>query len=70
MLKHVQDGNGDKACFLWEGNDVGVQSSTTYKQLQDKVCQVSSRGAAGRRGGRGAGRGRVQCRARACLSAG
>ena len=38
--RHVKDGNGDRVCFYWEGNDVDQQTTTTYKQLHDQVCQV------------------------------
>ncbi len=38
--RHVKEGNGDRVAFFWEGNDVGQATTTTYKQLQDMVCQV------------------------------
>lgn len=38
--KHVLEGNGDRTCFFWEGNDEGVDSKTSYKELLEMVCQV------------------------------
>ena len=38
--RHVKEGNGDRVAFFWEGNDVDQATTTTYKQLQDMVCQV------------------------------
>lgn len=48
--RHVKEGHGDRVCFFWEGNDVGQETTTTYKQLLDQVCQVNKQG---RRSGRG-----------------
>lgn len=42
--RHVKEGNGDRVAFFWEGNDVDQASTTTYKQLQDMVCQVRGAG--------------------------
>ena len=41
--RHVKEGNGDRVAFFWEGNDVGQATTTTYKELQDMVCQVRRR---------------------------
>ena len=37
--RHVKAGNGDRVAIYWEGNDEGVQSKTTYKELLDMTCQ-------------------------------
>lgn len=40
--RHVEDGNGDRVAFLWEGNDVGQDSQMTYKEVLDKVSQCAN----------------------------
>jgi acetyl-CoA synthetase len=35
--RHVKAGKGDKVAFYWEGNDVGISSTLTYKELLAKV---------------------------------
>lgn len=40
--RHVAAGRGDKVAFLWEGNDVGVGGSWTYKQLLTEVCKIAN----------------------------
>ncbi|PRW59907.1 acetyl-coenzyme A chloroplastic glyoxysomal-like [Chlorella sorokiniana] len=40
--RHVKEGNGDRVAFFWEGNDVGQATTTTYKELQDMVCQIAN----------------------------
>lgn len=39
--RNVNEGRGDKVAFYWEGNDVGVSGSWTYKQLLDEVLYFS-----------------------------
>ncbi|KAL4422637.1 hypothetical protein ABPG75_008834 [Micractinium tetrahymenae] len=38
----VQAGNGDRICYIWEGNDPGQERNVTYKQMLDMVCQIGS----------------------------
>lgn len=45
----MKAGDGDRVCFFWEGNDEGVESVTTYKQLLDQVCQVRAGPSVGQR---------------------
>lgn len=49
--RHVLEGNGDRTCFIWEGNDPANSSSMTYKEVQEQVCRVVSSGL--KLGGRG-----------------
>lgn len=44
--KHVKEGNGDRVCFLWEGNDLDQDKKMTYQEVLDEVCQLVSRAAA------------------------
>ncbi|GAB4821780.1 hypothetical protein N2152v2_008826 [Parachlorella kessleri] len=39
--RHVLSGKGDRVAFYWEGNDVGRDSTLTYKQLLDMTNQAS-----------------------------
>ncbi|KAL4449020.1 hypothetical protein ABPG77_007737 [Micractinium sp. CCAP 211/92] len=39
---HVQAGNGDRTCFIWEGNDPGQERTVTYKEMLDMTCQIGS----------------------------
>jgi len=38
----IEKGKGDKVAFLWEGNDVGVDSKMTYKEVKDEVCKLAN----------------------------
>uniref|UniRef100_A0A7I4BMW4 acetate--CoA ligase n=1 Tax=Physcomitrium patens TaxID=3218 RepID=A0A7I4BMW4_PHYPA len=40
--RHVEAGLGDKVAFYWEGNDLGVDASLTYKEVLEKVCQLAN----------------------------
>eukprot|EP00803_Ostreobium_quekettii_P004820 evm.model.scf_892.6 EVM.evm.TU.scf_892.6 scf_892:44845-46746(-) len=40
--RHVLAGDGDKVAFLWEGNDPGVSSAMTYRQVQEQVCRLAN----------------------------
>jgi acetyl-CoA synthetase len=40
--RHVKEGRGDRVCFFWEGNDVGVSKKMTYKEVLDAVCQAAN----------------------------
>ncbi|XP_047310361.1 acetyl-coenzyme A synthetase, chloroplastic/glyoxysomal [Impatiens glandulifera] len=40
--RHIESGNGDKIALYWEGNELGQDSSLTYKQLLEKVCQLAN----------------------------
>ena len=40
--RHVKAGNGDRVAIYWEGNDEGVQSQTTYKELLDMTCRQAA----------------------------
>lgn len=40
--RHVKAGNGDRVCFLWEGNDLGQDRKMTYSEVLDEVCQLVS----------------------------
>lgn len=31
--RHVKTGNGDRVCFLWEGNELRDDATMTYKQV-------------------------------------
>ena len=38
--RHVKAGNGDRPCFLFEGNDRGQERVLTYKQTLAEVCRL------------------------------
>ena len=40
--RHVQAGNGDRACFIFEGNDPGRTYSLTYAQVLAEVSRVAN----------------------------
>ncbi|GBF92828.1 hypothetical protein Rsub_05447 [Raphidocelis subcapitata] len=40
--RHVQEGNGDRPCFLWEGNEPSDDSVMSYKQVLDEVCRMAN----------------------------
>ncbi|GAQ82983.1 AMP-dependent synthetase and ligase family protein [Klebsormidium nitens] len=40
--RHVKAGRGDKVAFYWEGNDVGISNTLTYKDLLTKVCKIAN----------------------------
>ena len=40
--RHVEAGLGDRVAFLFEGNDDGVSSTTTYAQLKDQVVRIAN----------------------------
>jgi len=40
--RHVKDGNGDRACFVFEGNDVGRTYTMTYAEVLNQVSQVAN----------------------------
>ncbi len=42
--RHVLAGKGDRVAFYWEGNDVGKDSTLTYKQLLAMTNQASGGG--------------------------
>jgi len=40
--RHVEAGKGDKVAFYWEGNEPGIDSRLTFKELQDEVCKLAN----------------------------
>ncbi|KAI3436087.1 hypothetical protein D9Q98_002145 [Chlorella vulgaris] len=40
--RHVGDGHGAQPCFLFEGNDVGVDGAMSYQQVLEEVCRVAN----------------------------
>ncbi|KAH7851680.1 hypothetical protein Vadar_015270 [Vaccinium darrowii] len=40
--KNVESGIGDKIALYWEGNELGIDGSLTYRQLLERVCQLSN----------------------------
>lgn len=38
--RHVKEGNGERCCFIFEGNDEGRTYSLTYVEVLDQVSQV------------------------------
>lgn len=40
--RQIEQGRGQQAAFLWEGNEPGEQSVWTYQQLLDEVCRFSN----------------------------
>ena len=38
--RHVEKGNGDRTCFLWEGNDPGDEVRMSYREVLDKVSKL------------------------------
>nr|XP_043607809.1 acetyl-coenzyme A synthetase, chloroplastic/glyoxysomal-like [Erigeron canadensis] len=40
--KNIESGNGDKIALLWEGNELDVDGSLTYRQLLERVCQLAN----------------------------
>uniref|UniRef100_A0A6S8M2K9 Acetyl-coenzyme A synthetase n=2 Tax=Dunaliella tertiolecta TaxID=3047 RepID=A0A6S8M2K9_DUNTE len=40
--RHVEAGHGDRVALFWEGNDPCHSVSVTYKQLQDRVYQITN----------------------------
>eukprot|EP00850_Spirogloea_muscicola_P006361 SM000030S11370 [mRNA] locus=s30:360284:365994:- [translate_table: standard] len=40
--RHVKAGRGDKVAFIWEGNDIGISGSWTYRELLNEVCKVAN----------------------------
>lgn len=42
MDRHIENGDGDKVAYYWEGNDVHEESKITYKELHEKVCQMAN----------------------------
>jgi acetyl-CoA synthetase len=40
--RHVAAGNGDRVCFLWEGNDLDQDRKMTYGEVLEEVCQLVS----------------------------
>ena len=40
--RHVKAGNGDRTCFIFEGNDVGRTYSMTYAEVLDEVSRVAN----------------------------
>lgn len=39
--RHVAGGKKDKVALIWEGNDLGVQGTWTYQELQEQVGLTS-----------------------------
>ena len=40
--RHVEQGNGGRVAFLWEGNDEGEERRLTYADLLALVCRISN----------------------------
>eukprot|EP00884_Botryococcus_braunii_P002880 jgi/Botrbrau1/12593/Bobra.0169s0121.1 len=40
--RHVEGGRGDQTCFLWEGNEPGVDCKMTYKEVLDETCRLAN----------------------------
>ncbi|XP_071692659.1 acetyl-coenzyme A synthetase, chloroplastic/glyoxysomal-like [Rutidosis leptorrhynchoides] len=40
--KNLESGNGDKIALHWEGNELNIDGSLTYKQLLERVCQLAN----------------------------
>ncbi|KAK6928615.1 Acetyl-coenzyme A synthetase, N-terminal domain [Dillenia turbinata] len=40
--RNIEAGSGSKIAIYWEGNEPGCDSSLTYSQLRDKVCQLAN----------------------------
>ncbi|KAI8541210.1 hypothetical protein RHMOL_Rhmol08G0044400 [Rhododendron molle] len=40
--RNVESGIGDKIALYWEGNELGVDGSLTYRQLLERVCQLAN----------------------------
>jgi acetyl-CoA synthetase len=40
--RHVAAGNGNRVCFLWEGNDLDQDRKMTYAEVLEEVCQLVS----------------------------
>lgn len=40
--RHVKLGSGERACFLWEGNEPGVELEMTYRQVLEETCRLVS----------------------------
>lgn len=42
MDRHIENGKGDQVAFYWEGNDPHEESSITYKELHQRVCEFAN----------------------------
>ena len=40
--RHVDAGHGDRVAVIWEGDDPGTDSRTTYAELLEAVCRLSN----------------------------
>eukprot|EP00271_Cylindrocystis_brebissonii_P021327 TRINITY_DN7532_c1_g2_i2.p1 TRINITY_DN7532_c1_g2~~TRINITY_DN7532_c1_g2_i2.p1 ORF type:complete len:728 (+),score=124.79 TRINITY_DN7532_c1_g2_i2:69-2186(+) len=40
--RHVAAGKGDKLAIIWEGNEMGVGGSWTYRQLQEEIGRIAN----------------------------
>ena len=40
--RHIEHGMGDRVAFYFEGNDIGQESTVTYKQLLAMVCKIAN----------------------------
>lgn len=40
--RHIANGLGDRVAFYFEGNDIGQESTVTYKQLLASVCRIAN----------------------------
>jgi acetyl-CoA synthetase len=40
--RHVEAGHGDRVAIIWEGDDPGTESHTTYANLLEAVCRLAN----------------------------
>ena len=40
--RHIEQGMGDRVAFYFEGNDLGQESTVTYKELLAMVCKIAN----------------------------
>ena len=40
--RHIEHGMGDRVAFYFEGNDLGQESTVTYKELLSMVCKIAN----------------------------
>ena len=38
--RHVEKGDGDRVCFLWEGNEPGDSVRMSYREVLDRVSKL------------------------------
>uniref|UniRef100_A0A7S1SKL6 Acetyl-coenzyme A synthetase n=1 Tax=Tetraselmis chuii TaxID=63592 RepID=A0A7S1SKL6_9CHLO len=40
--RHIEEGRGDKAALIWEGNEPGVDATFTFEELRKQVCRTAN----------------------------